>query len=398
MFGKSVRLFSLFGFTVRVDWSWLIILTLIVWSLAGGVFPNWYPQLEWTTHLYMALAAALCFFASIIVHELCHSLVARRYGLPMEGITLFVFGGVAEMHDQPPSPKAELLMALAGPASSLVICGAMLGIWQLGLQMGWPDVAVGVALWIGVINGILVAFNLIPGFPLDGGRVLRAILWKTKGDLRTATQAASKVGRAFGAVLIALGVLQIFLAGNPIGGVWWILIGLFVRYAAKSGLQQVLIRKALSGEKVRRFMNTEPVTVPAGTSVRDVVEDYVYEHHYKMFPVVSDGRLTGCVTTRQIKQVPREQWPETKVEALTDGCSDENAIAPDADAIEAFEKMSRHNNSRLVVVSDSKLEGILALKDLLKFLSLKLELEGDQPGTPAGLPDPDEIRRQAERA
>ncbi len=398
MFGKSVRLFSLFGFTVRVDWSWLIILALIVWSLSAGVFPNWYPQLAWTMHLYMALAAAVCFFASIIVHELCHSLVARRYGLDMEGITLFVFGGVAQMQDQPPSPKAELLMALAGPASSLVICATMLGLWRLGLQMGWPDVAVGVALWIGVINGVLVAFNLIPGFPLDGGRVLRAILWKSKGDLRAATQAASKVGRVFGAVLIGLGVLQIFLAGNAIGGVWWILIGLFVRHAAKSGLQQVLIRQALSGEKVRRFMNTDPVTVPAGTSVGDAVERYVYEHHFKMFPVVADGRLSGCITTRQIKQVPREQWSRTPVEELTAGCSEENTIAPDADALDAFEKMSRHDNSRLMVVSDSQLEGILALKDLLKFLSLKLELEGDQPGTPPGMPDPEDIRRQADHA
>ncbi len=386
MFGKSIKLFKMFGFTVRIDLSWLIILALVVWSLAGAVFPNWYPDLSWEAHLVMGLIAAFGLFASIIFHELCHSLVARRYGLPMKGITLFMFGGVAEMGDEPPSAKAEFLMAIAGPAASVVVAGVFLGVALLGRQLAWPDTVVGVLFWIGLINGILVAFNLIPGFPLDGGRVLRAAIWQWKGNLRQATCVASRVGSIFGAVLIGLGFLTLLL-GNPIGGLWWILIGLFIRGAAKSGYQQVLIRQALQGEEVRRFMNADPVTVPSSTTIEELVDDYVYEHHFKMLPVVDDGRLVGAVTTRDVKEAPREEWSQRTVGEIASECTDENTIAPDADAIHAFTRMNQHQASRLMVVDDGELRGILSLKDLLEFLSLKLDLEGGATvGPPAALP------------
>ncbi len=377
LFGKSITLFKLFGFAVRIDLSWLIILVLVVTTLATGVFPMQYEGLHWSVYLAMGLAAAFGLFLSIVFHELCHSLVARRYGLPMKGITLFLFGGVAEMDEEPPSAKAEFMMALAGPAASVLVAAAFLGTAHVGRGAAWPDTVTGVLQWIGFINGVLVAFNLIPGFPLDGGRVLRALLWHFKGNLRRATHMASRVGAGFGFVLIGLGILSL-LAGNAIGGLWWILIGMFLRGAAKSGYRQVLIRQALEGEPVSRFMNEDPVTVPPSITIERLVEDYVYAHHFKMFPVVDDGQLAGCMTTEQAKGVPRERWSQRTVGEVATGCSSQNTIAPDADAIDAFRRMNRHRISRLMVVEDGRLRGILALKDLLEFLSLKVDLEGEE--------------------
>ncbi len=390
MFGKAIKLFSLFGFEVKIDVSWLVILVLVLWSLAGGVFPTMYEDLATATYWVMGAVAAFGLFASIVVHELCHSLGARRYGLEMSGITLFIFGGVAEMTEEPPSPKAELVMALAGPASSVVIAAIFLTVAWLGGQAGWPDPVVGVVYWIGLINAILVAFNLIPGFPLDGGRVLRAILWHFQRNLRKATRIASRVGMIFGGLLIAFGVLNLLLAftvapeadirPNPIGGLWWILIGMFVRGAASQGYRQVLVREALHGEPVRKFMNDQPVTVQSDLSLSDVVENYVYKYHFKMFPVVDDGRLVGCITTRKIKSIPQEEWSERTVADISEPCTADNAVGPETDTMEALTKMNTGKISRLMVVEGDQLEGILTLKDLLKFLSLKLELEGDEGG------------------
>jgi Zn-dependent protease len=321
----------------------------------------------------MGLAAALGLFASIVVHELCHSLVARRYGLPMKGITLFLFGGVAEMEEEPPSARAEFMMAVAGPLASLVVAGAFL----LAATAALPDTVKGVLRWIGYINLILVAFNLIPGFPLDGGRMLRAGLWRWKGDFRWATRASSRVGAGFGALLIGLGILNLLLL-NPVGGLWWILIGMFIRGAAKMGYQQLLIRKSLEGEPVRRFMNPEPRAVSSATAVEELVEDFIYRYHHKLFPVVDEGTLTGCVTTKEVKEVPREAWAEKKVGEISSACSEENTIAPEQDAVQAFTRMSRNGTSRLMVVDEGRLVGIISLKDLLRFLAMKLDLEEDE--------------------
>jgi Zn-dependent protease/CBS domain-containing protein len=371
-------LFKLFGFQVKFELSWLLFAALIVWTLATSQFPAQIQGLSRSTYWLLGVAGALGLFASIVIHEVSHSLVARRFGLPIKGITLFIFGGVAEMDDEPPSPQSEFLMALAGPVSSALLA---LGFWLLSLlampnqESGglWPA-ATALVGYLASINGSLALFNILPAFPLDGGRVLRSILWGWRDDLRWATRLSSRVGSAFAYLLIGLGVLSLFL-GRFSGGLWLIVIGMFLNNAARSSYQQLAIRQALEGEPVERFMSSSPVTVPPTLSVRDLVEQYVYEHQFKTYPIVEGGELMGCVSTRDVRAVPRDEWAARTVGSLASQCSLDNTIAPTADAMEALSKMSRTRNSRLMVVRDERLVGMIALKDLLAFLSLKIELE-----------------------
>ncbi|HED00594.1 MAG TPA: CBS domain-containing protein [Proteobacteria bacterium] len=375
MFGKRITLFRLLGFEVRIDLSWVVIAVLITWSLALRLFPGYYKGLSKTTYWWMGIAGALGLFVSIIFHELCHSLVARRYGLPMKGITLFIFGGVAEMDEEPPSAKAEFMMAAAGPLSSIVLSSACYGIFILGKESGWPNPIAGVIGYLTYINGILAVFNLLPAFPLDGGRMLRSVLWGWKRNLRWATRVASQIGLGFGMVLIILGILQVFL-GNFIGGIWWFMIGIFLQNAARSSYQQVLTRQAFEGKKVRRFMKSDVVTVSSSISIAQLVEDYIYKHHFKMYPVVDRGRLVGCVSLQQVKEVPQEEWNQRTVREIMRQCSPENTIGPEVDAMKALSIISRTRNSRLMVVEGDRLVGIVSLKDMLNLLSLKMDLEG----------------------
>jgi len=311
MFGKGITLVKLFGFKVKIDLSWLILGLLITWTLAQGLFPQFYEGLRTATYWIMGIAGALGLLVSIVFHELWHSLIARKFGLSMRGITLFIFGGVAEMTEEPPSPKAEFFMAVAGPISSIVLSLGLFGIFFLGINLGWPDSITGVINYLAFLNLILAGFNLLPAFPLDGGRVLRSVLWGWKDNIRWATQIASKIGGAFGIALIVLGVLELFL-GNLIGGVWMAVIGLFIRGASQSAYQQMLIRRSLEGEKVRRFMKSDLVTVSPSISVEDLVEDYIYKHHFKMYPVVENDQLLGCVTLSQVKTIPKEGRKDRK--------------------------------------------------------------------------------------
>ncbi len=377
MFGRRIPLFRLFGFSVGIDLSWFIIVVLITWTLAEGMFaPGPFADAlglgalpavaRWT----MGVVGALGLFASIVLHELAHSLVARRYGMQMKGITLFIFGGVAEMGEEPPNPEAELLVAIAGPLASIVIGSGLL----LLCLVPWPPAVQAVMIYTGFINLALVAFNVLPAFPLDGGRVLRSILWAWKNDLRWATRVTSRLGSWFGGALIVLAVFSL-LRGNVLGGIWWFLLGMFLRSAAQMSYRQLIVRRALEGEPVQRFMVTDPQTVGPDISLEQLVEEHVYRQHFKMFPVVSDGRLLGCITTREIRQVPREQWAATIVGDVAEPCSAENTIEPEADATVALARMSRSGVSRLMVVDEGNLVGVITLKDLLGFISLKVELE-----------------------
>jgi Zn-dependent protease/CBS domain-containing protein len=373
MFGRRIRLFKLLGFEVNIDLSWLVIALLVAWSLSAGFFPAYYEDLSTRTYWLMGTVGALGLFLSVIVHEFAHSLVARRFGMAMKGITLFIFGGVAEMEDEPPSAKAEFMMAIVGPVTSIVLALGFYGIHQAGEEI--LSVPVNAVIgYLAFINAILAAFNLVPAFPLDGGRVLRSILWGAKKNLRWATRVSSEIGAGFGIFLIIMGFIQV-IAGNLVGGMWWVLIGLFLQAAAKMGYQQVITRKILEGEKVHRFMRTDPVTVSPATTIAELVEEYVYRYHYKLFPVTEGERLVGCITTREIKEIPRERWETKRVAEVVSHCSPDNTISPDADALHALAAMNRTGASRLMVIEGDRLVGIIALKDLMQLLSLKVELE-----------------------
>lgn len=374
MFGKQIKLFSLLGFKVQVDLSWIIIAILIIWSLSKGLFPYQYRGLSLSAYWIMGIVSGLGLFLSIIIHEYAHSIIAKKHGLPMKGITLFIFGGVAEMSEEPPNAKAEFLMAIAGPISSVIIGFIFFVLSSMGRIEGWSKLINGIFAYLSYINFILAVFNLIPAFPLDGGRILRSFLWKWKGDLRNATRISSGIGNFFGIVLIIIGFWRI-LTGGFIVGMWWVLIGMFLYNAAKSSYQQLLIRKALEGETVKRFMKSDPITVSPSMSIENLVEDYIYRHHYKMFPVIDSGNLIGCVTTSAVKDVPKEEWSEKTVGEITINCSPANTIGPDEDAIRALSKMNQSGISRLMVEEDGRLVGIITLKDLLQFMALKVELD-----------------------
>lgn len=292
----------------------------------------------------------------------------------MRGITLFIFGGVAEMSEEPSSAKAEFLMAGAGPLASMLIA-ALCFLVASAARASWPVAAVGVIAYLSLINALLAAFNLLPAFPLDGGRVLRAALWKWKGDLRWATRVATRAGSGFSLGFMFLGVLTLLFRGDVIDGLWWFLIGLFLRRAGTASYEQVLLQQAFEGEPVRRFMTDNPITVPANISIAELVESYIYHYHYKLFPVTADGRLVGCITPREVKTVPREQWSRHTVGSVAQPCGPENAIAPETDAVQALATMRRTGRARLMVVADGRLVGVVTLKDLLEFFALKVELE-----------------------
>jgi Zn-dependent protease len=376
MFGQRIHLFRAFGIPIRLDLSWFIVFIYATWSLATRLFPSMVPGLPPAVAWWMGAAGALGLFGSVLLHELGHAVTARRLGVQMRGITLFLFGGVAEMADEPHTPKEEFLIAIAGPVVSVALAGLMLGAAGLAQMGGWPVALVTVLWYLGMVNGVLVLFNMVPAFPLDGGRVLRSALWHWQGSLRRATRIASTIGSAFGLLLIAWGVWRVLAYGDLFGGLWAFLIGLFLRHAAEMSYQQLLLRRALEGEPVARFMHTHPVTVPRHISVEQLVEDYVYRHHFKFYPVVDEaGNLVGCVSTRQIKALPRDEWARQTVGAVAEPCREENTVTPATDAMRALSRMSRTGTSRLMVVDGNHLLGVLSLKDLLKFFALKMELE-----------------------
>ena len=388
MFSQRITLFTLLGFEVRVDPSWVLLAVLLTWTLAAGVFPHYYPGLTPATYWSMGAVGAAGMFASIIFHELSHSLVARHYGLPMGGITLFLFGGVAEMKDEPASPRVEFLMAIAGPIASVVLGTAFHILRAAAGVAGAPPAIDGVLFYLGTINIVLAVFNMVPAFPLDGGRILRAFLWHRTGSLRKATQISARIGGGFGVVLILLGLLNV-VQGNFVGGMWWFLIGLFVRNAAAMSYQQVLVHQGFEGLPVRRVMNAKPVSVAPLLPIADLVNDYFYRYYYKTFPVVEGSRLVGYVSAREVKAVPRERWPFVTAADILVRCSPDNTVRPETDALEAVQLMNRTGNSRLLVAEGERLVGIISLKDMMNYLFLKMELEGEDRADlpPPALPD-----------
>jgi Zn-dependent protease/CBS domain-containing protein len=366
----------MFGIPLYVDASWLIIFALLTWTLSTE-FRTVLPDMSPVSAFSLGLVAAALFFICIVLHELGHALVGRAEGMQIRGITLFLFGGVAELESEPRSAGAEFLMAIAGPVVSAILAGLF---WLGTFGVGVPEARL-LLVYLMSINLLVLIFNLLPAFPLDGGRVFRSALWAVTGSLRRATYWASLLGQGFAWLLIALGVMSLFSRdfGN---GMWLILIGLFLNNAARSSYRSLLVRQLLEGEPVRRFMNPEPLSVPPTLDLRAFVEDYVYRHHRKAFPVVNEGKLEGVITTRDVAALARAEWDRHTVGEVMRHDMDGIRIAPETDAMQALAQMQRTGSSRLLVTEGDQLRGIVSLKDLLRFLSLKMELEDHPDDTP----------------
>jgi len=384
---RGFKLFTVAGIQISINYTWFIVFGLVIWSMGGG-FRETYHNFSATTVWSISVAYALLLFTSVLLHELSHSFVGNRLGLGIRGITLFIFGGIAQLGKEPEDPNTEIKVAVAGPACSLVLsivfyCLAVI-IYALrghGTAAGFRFFLVPTAdspfialfKYLGYANAALLIFNLVPGFPLDGGRLLRAILWKRSGDVRKATRLASNFGRGFAILLIVVGLLLIFVM-NDFGGAWLILIGIFLQQAASGSYQQVLVRKALEGVKVRETMSSEVVYVSPSLTLDVLVESFFFRYRYGSFPVVEGDRLVGVVDLGQVKHVPREQWRHTATGDVMIPTSEDFVAHPDEEVVNALAKMFKGGLGMLPVVVGDKLIGILTRSDVMALLRMKTDL------------------------
>lgn len=369
MNGRGFKLFQVMGIPIRIDLSWFLVAGLICWTLASGYFPFVLPGYGTAAYWIMGGVAAFLFFGSVLFHELSHSLVAIRRGLPVGGITLFVFGGVSEMDAEPPTPKAELLIAGAGPLSSFLLGALFFALGAALAAFGGPRPALVITQYLAFINVLLGAFNLVPGFPLDGGRLLRAGLWQWTRDLTKATRIASWVGKAFALALIGLGTLALF-QGGTILGLWYVFIGLFLLQAADVSYKQVVFRRQLEGMRVQDVMTRHVFTVPAGTSLETLLDDYVLRLRYGSYPVMHNNRVLGMITLHQMREVPRERWATTPVEAAMVPIAG-HQLHPADDLESALRALQQDGVNRLPVLDRDHLVGLLSLTDISNALQVR---------------------------
>jgi Zn-dependent protease len=370
---RSIRIGKIAGFEISIDWSWLIVFFLVVYSLAGFYFPNNPPRLGVGMSWLVALASALLLFASVLAHELMHSVVARRYGLEIKGITLFIFGGVSQTKGEPETPKIEFWMAIAGPATSFALAAAFYGLAYTSMTSNWPAAVVALTSYLALINFMLGVFNLVPGFPLDGGRVLRSALWGWTNDLTRATRYASYTGQAFAYLLIGFGLLSVF-RGALMSGIWLGFIGWFLLGAAKSSYEQVLMRQALSDVEVERVMTTEVPTVTPEVTVDDFVNNYLMKQEYACYPVVEGEHVDGVVSIEEVRGVPREQWSTTKLGEIAQPVDDEIRVSKDDNAWDALLKLASEDTRRLLVMHNGTLDGTVTQENILRLVRTRMQL------------------------
>ncbi|WP_347311953.1 site-2 protease family protein [Defluviimonas sp. SAOS-178_SWC] len=373
MFTRAVRLFDIFGFQIKVDPSWLLIAALLVWTLSGGYFPDRVPGLSYGDYLGLAVIAMLAFFGGLILHELAHSLVARRFGLGIGGITLFIFGGVAELDEEPASPVSEFWIAIAGPTMSLALAALA---WLVHLALEGADVSAPMQVvfeYLAIINLILAVFNMLPAFPLDGGRVLRAALWRTSGDLVRATRNASAISQLVAYALIALGLVSLF-SGNTAGGLWQILIGLFLMSAARGTYQQLLIKSALGNRTVAKMMTENVQLSSPDDTLSGVVNDIMLAHAVSFVPVTEGEHLLGYVDSSLVRRIDRENWDNTHVGDIFIASDTENTLPPDFPADALLQRIAKTGRRKYLVAEKQRFVGVITLTDLLSYLAVLQEI------------------------
>jgi Zn-dependent protease/predicted transcriptional regulator len=372
--GRGLELLSVGGIKIAVDASWLIIFLLVLWSLSAGYFPMRYPGYPAVGYWGIGLVATLLFFVSVLTHELSHAMVARRLGHDVRRITLFIFGGMAQLTGEPRSPRAELAIAAVGPLTSLVLGGLFTALAS-GLEgTGTERLVVAMFGYLGFINIALAVFNLLPGFPLDGGRLLRAFFWHRSGDFKRATARAADWGGGIAIGIMALGGLEIF-AGALVGGLWLIFIGMFLRGAAKAGYYGVALQQTLADTRVEDVMAQQVVTISPDSTLSEAVEDYFLRYGFAGFPVASNGTIEGMLPLSRVQKCPADERPQRKVRDVMQPFDDSLVAAPEESAASALEKMTAADSGRLVVLDHGRLEGIITRSAITRFMQVRSALE-----------------------
>ena len=371
----QVKVGRIAGISIGLHYSWFIIALLIALSLAQhfrAVAPQWSSIVVWMA----AVVTGLLFFAALLLHELAHSLLAKARGLRVRAITLFALGGVSQIETEASDAKSEFWIAIAGPVTSVVIGLVVLGtawvnVWKPGTEPATPVISV--LVWLGYINIMLAVFNMIPGYPLDGGRVLRAVIWWITRNADRSTRLAAQVGQAVAFLFILSGLFRFFVGAN-FGGLWLAFIGWFLLDAARSSYVQVELMTGLRNRRVADIMDRDYATVEGHLSLQDFVDEYVLRTGRRCFVVVQNDRVSGLITTHEVKGVDRDSWSQTSVQSVMRPLSQLRTVAPDTPAIHALELMSREDMNQLPVIFDGHLQGVFSRGHVLRFLSTQAEL------------------------
>jgi Zn-dependent protease/CBS domain-containing protein len=361
----------LFGIPLRLHFSWFFIFILVTWALAASYFPSVYPDWSVATAVIASIITSLLFFASVLLHELMHSVVARAAGIPVKSITLFIFGGVSQITEEPAKPQVELKMAIAGPLTSLLLGGVFWAVYYLVPES--MEHIIAVSFWLGLINLTLGVFNLLPGFPLDGGRVLRAILWWRMGDLRRATHWAANAGRGVSFLFIFGGVWLLF-AGYWFNGLWLAFIGWFLGNAAVGSYRQLNLMQMLQGHAVSEAMSRECRSVPPDISLEELVNRHILSSGGQCFVVTEGGAIRGLITLRDVKAVPREEWEGKRVSDAMVSFDKLKKVRPGEDLAGVLKIMTEADINQLPVVDGGQVVGLISRDSLLAFINIRDKL------------------------
>lgn len=367
--GTTWRLGRIGGVEVKIDPSWTFIALLIGYSFYL-VLAEAFESVASESLIALAVVMAVLFFASVLLHELAHSWLARARGVEVKGITLFLFGGATEADLETEDPDDELLIALVGPATSMVLAGVF---WVVTQLLGDGPLAYATG-YLGWVNLALALFNLLPGFPLDGGRVLRSLIWRSTGDLVKATRIASRAGRIVGMVVIGIGVFEILFLGALVGGLWLVAIGWFLSQAAAASFTHLQMKRLLADVPASRLMTSDIEEMPAGIDLETAVYDYFMRHNYNSFPLRADHGTEGILTLAAVREVPREQWGHTTVDEVAEPLSEMCTVSPKDTMGDVVPKLMQGQVGRVVVVDEGRVVGLITPRDLVRWLQRAQEL------------------------
>lgn len=368
----SFSIGRLAGIDIRINVSWIIILLLLTVSLAISWFPRAYPGYTSGIYFLLGLIAAILLFVSVLLHEMAHSLVARARGLPVRDITLFIFGGVSSIEREPRSPGADFLIAIVGPLTSIIIGAICYGLWAFVTNEGNSPLAA-ILLYLGAANLLLGLFNLIPGFPLDGGRILRAIVWKFTGDINRATNIAAAIGQVIAFSLIIWGIF-LFFTGNGFGGLWIAFIGWFMLSAAQGARMQSTYEDTFRNTTVEQVMSRNVILIPANISLQRLIDDYILPQGLRSVLITQGDQFAGLITLSDIRQVPRDQWATTPVGFVMKSVSQLHVASPKQSLRDVVTLLNDRDINQLPVVENGRLLGILSRDAVIRALEVRRSL------------------------